>query len=41
MVLSVVLAALETFLPGAVVIWFAASAAVIGLLLIVVSDSLA
>ena len=36
MVLAVVLAAAETFVPGAVVIWFAASAAVIGLLMVVV-----
>jgi membrane protein implicated in regulation of membrane protease activity len=36
MVLSVVLAAAETFMPGAFAIWFAASAAVIGLLLIVI-----
>lgn len=36
MVLAVVLAAAETFMPGAFAIWFAASAAVIGLLLIVV-----
>ena len=35
MVLAVVLAAAETFMPGAVAIWFAAAAAVIGLLLIV------
>src|SRR6185436_19274274 len=35
-VFAVVLAALETLLPGAVAIWFAASAAVIGLLLIVI-----
>jgi inner membrane protein len=35
-VFAVVLAAAETFLPGAVAIWFAASAAVIGLLLIVI-----
>jgi membrane protein implicated in regulation of membrane protease activity len=34
MVLAVVLAAAETMLPGAVAIWFAASAAFIGLLLI-------
>ncbi len=33
---AVVLAAVETFMPGAVAIWFAASAAVIGLLLVVV-----
>jgi inner membrane protein len=32
---AVVLAALETFMPGAVAIWFAASAAVVGLLLVV------
>jgi inner membrane protein len=36
LVLAVVLAALETLLPGAVAIWFAASAALIGLLLIVI-----
>jgi hypothetical protein len=36
MVLAVVLAAAETFMPGAFAIWFAASAAVIGLLLIVI-----
>jgi membrane protein implicated in regulation of membrane protease activity len=36
MVLAVLLAAVETFLPGAVAIWFAASAGVIGLLLVVV-----
>jgi inner membrane protein len=35
-VLAVLLAALETFMPGAVAIWFAASAAVIGLILVVV-----
>ena len=35
-VFAVVLAALETLLPGAVAIWFAAAAAVIGLLLIVI-----
>lgn len=35
MVLAVLLAAAETFMPGAVAIWFAASAAFIGLLLIV------
>jgi membrane protein implicated in regulation of membrane protease activity len=34
MVLAVLLAAAETMLPGAVAIWFAASAALIGLLLI-------
>jgi membrane protein implicated in regulation of membrane protease activity len=34
MVLAVILAAAETLLPGAVAIWFAASAAFIGLLLI-------
>jgi membrane protein implicated in regulation of membrane protease activity len=33
---ALVLGALETFMPGAVAIWFAASAAVIGLLLVVV-----
>ncbi len=32
---AVVLAAVETFMPGAVAIWFAASAAVVGLLLVV------
>lgn len=36
MVLAVVLAAAETFIPGAFAIWFAASAAVIGLLLVVI-----
>ena len=36
MVLAVLLAAAETFMPGAFAIWFAASAAVIGLLLIVI-----
>ncbi|HLA73578.1 MAG TPA: NfeD family protein [Steroidobacteraceae bacterium] len=36
LVAAVLLAALETFLPGAVAIWFAASAAVIGLLLVVI-----
>ena len=36
MVLAVVLAAAETFMPGAFAIWFAASAAVIGLMLIVI-----
>ncbi len=36
MVLAVLLAAAETLLPGAVAIWFAASAAFIGLLLIFV-----
>jgi inner membrane protein len=35
-VLAVLLAAAETFLPGAVAIWFAASATVIGLLLVVI-----
>ncbi|HUQ11675.1 MAG TPA: NfeD family protein [Steroidobacteraceae bacterium] len=35
MVFAVALAALETFLPGAVAIWFACAAAVIGLLLVV------
>jgi membrane protein implicated in regulation of membrane protease activity len=35
-VLSVLLAAAETLVPGAVIIWFAASAAVIGILLVVV-----
>jgi membrane protein implicated in regulation of membrane protease activity len=36
MVFAVVLAALETFLPGAVAIWFACAAAIIGLLLVVI-----
>ena len=36
LVFAVMLAAAETMLPGAVAIWFAASAAVIGLLLIVI-----
>jgi len=36
MVLAVLLAAAETLIPGAVAIWFAASAAVIGLLLIAI-----
>jgi membrane protein implicated in regulation of membrane protease activity len=36
MVLAVLLAAGETLVPGAVVIWFACSAAVIGLLMVVV-----
>src|SRR3954469_22425912 len=36
LVLAVVLAAAETFLPGAVALWFAAAAAVIGLLLVVI-----
>ncbi len=31
---AVVLAALETFMPGAVAIWFAASAAIVGLLMV-------
>ena len=35
MVLAVLLAAAETLVPGAVVIWFAASAAVIGLVMVV------
>jgi len=35
-VLAVLLAAAETLVPGAVIIWFAASAAVIGILLVVV-----
>jgi membrane protein implicated in regulation of membrane protease activity len=35
-VLAVLLAAAETLVPGAVIIWFAASAAVIGVLLVVV-----
>jgi membrane protein implicated in regulation of membrane protease activity len=36
MVLAVLLAAAETFLPGAVAIWFAAAAAFIGLLMVVI-----
>jgi membrane protein implicated in regulation of membrane protease activity len=36
MVLAVLLAAAETLIPGAVIIWFAASAGVIGLLMVVV-----
>jgi hypothetical protein len=36
MVFAVILAALETVMPGAIAIWFAASAAVIGLLLVVI-----
>jgi membrane protein implicated in regulation of membrane protease activity len=36
MVLAVLLAAAETLVPGAIVIWFAASAAVIGLVMVVV-----
>ena len=36
MVLAVLLAAAETLIPGAVMIWFAASAGVIGLLMVVV-----
>ena len=36
MVLAVLLAAAETLVPGAVVIWFAASAAVIGLLMVAI-----
>jgi membrane protein implicated in regulation of membrane protease activity len=36
LVFAVALAAAETMLPGAVAIWFAASAALIGLLLIVI-----
>ena len=36
MVLAVLLAAAETLIPGAVAIWFAAAAAVIGLLLVVI-----
>jgi membrane protein implicated in regulation of membrane protease activity len=36
MVLAVLLAAAETLVPGAVVIWFAASASVIGLVMVVV-----
>jgi hypothetical protein len=35
-VLAVLLAAAETLVPGAVIIWFAASAALIGILLVVV-----
>jgi inner membrane protein len=35
-VLAVLLAAAEAFIPGAVAIWFAASAAVIGLVMVVV-----
>ncbi|HEU4780420.1 MAG TPA: NfeD family protein [Steroidobacteraceae bacterium] len=35
-VFALVLAALETLIPGAVAIWFAAAAAVIGLLLVVI-----
>jgi inner membrane protein len=34
-VIAIVLAAAETFLPGAVAIWFAVSAAVIGLVMVV------
>ena len=34
MVLAVLLAAVETLVPGAVIIWFAASAAVIGLVMV-------
>ena len=36
LVFAVALAAAETMLPGAVAIWFAASAAIIGLLLVVI-----
>jgi membrane protein implicated in regulation of membrane protease activity len=36
MVLAVLLAAAETLIPGAVIIWFAVSAGVIGLLMVVV-----
>jgi hypothetical protein len=36
MVLAVLLAAAETFMPGAVAIWFAAAAAFVGLLLVLV-----
>jgi len=36
LVFAVALAALETLIPGAVMIWFAASAALIGLLLVVI-----
>ncbi len=36
MVLAVVLAAAETLMPGTFAIWFAASAAIVGLLLVVV-----
>lgn len=35
-VIAAALAAIETFMPGAVVIWFAASAAVVGALLLIV-----
>lgn len=35
LVFALVLAALETFLPGAVAIWFAVAAGVVGLLLVV------
>ena len=37
-VFALVLGAIETFMPGAVAIWFAASAALIGLLLVVWSS---
>lgn len=37
-IFALVLGAFETFMPGAVAIWFAASAAVIGLVLVVWSD---
>jgi inner membrane protein len=36
MVLALALAALETFIPGAVAIWFAVAAGVVGLLLVVI-----
>lgn len=36
LVFAVALAALETLIPGAVMIWFAASAALIGLLLVII-----
>jgi hypothetical protein len=36
MVAAVALAALEAFIPGAVAIWFAVAAAIIGLLLVVI-----
>jgi membrane protein implicated in regulation of membrane protease activity len=36
MVLAVLLAAAETLIPGAVIIWFAVSAGIIGLLMVVV-----
>jgi membrane protein implicated in regulation of membrane protease activity len=37
-IFALVLGAIETFIPGAVAIWFAASAVVIGLLLVVWQD---